>query len=822
MAENIDKPDVSEVWASNADPDDIFNPDVGGGSNPPIPGIPGKTEKGWEATDIPPHQYFNYEQNRQGEFNSHVNIEGTPVWDENTPYIESSLAKDPTDRRVYRSLEGTVANPNQGNQPSLNLDKWKKQIETELEIVVTPTNVSPINSVEVVDTTPTLTASDFRTILNVAHGASEFRVARDAAMTDLIALSGTLGAVTTWDVTPALATGDDYYWDVRYQNADGTWSERSTSTGFTIPEAAIQTPTNLTPTDLDTSVTDTVNLTADAFLSTPASTHVASQWQITTDVNFITIDFDSGEDAINLTSFTQAGLALNLTTYYWRVRYKSDTLGWSSFSAPFSFTTVTETIQQPTNLTPTNGTVDVGGSVQLTADAFTFIGGPQTHTASQWQAGNSDFSTVYFDSGEDAVNLETINATGYPEGTTTVYWRVRYKGSVTGFSVWSNPFTFVTKAVFSTFLTTWDGTTDGATVNSSFGLTPTDTKDFIRTSNNKAVYLRSDGSNIDLELVSRSGVSLSLSTLAVAPNGTLVSAQIEPLDDPDTFILVWGVNAVSSTIIYAAVLTISGSAITKETEAAIFSVSGSGTSSVGSLTNLGNGDRVLLSYTDDSLNDIIYRVLTVNPGFTVATGSTNSAKTITGLSSLNVNRTAQGRMAFTSADNLAVIILENSTTAKVFSLVATGNSVAATLEYTKIFPTSLESVNNMFRTVEGTYVLNITYKTGGTTNFKTRTVIDAAFTDVTSTTFAGTGSATPQRAIGTPLIGGGYMDTTQSNTANDIQTITASSATPTITVTKSNSSDGTMEFVSMEEGIAIARYNISPNSFYTYQVLNGQ
>lgn len=459
------KPEMVRVWAVNADSADILDPDL----DTPGPGKedagPGKVEKGWDADNVPPQTWFNWEQNRQGTFNNHVNIEGIPVWDENSKYVENSYSKDPTDGRIYRSLSGTELDPNVGNQPSLNLDKWKKQIETELEVVVTPTNTAPPGGSEVVTLTPLLESSAFRTIINVPHGASEYRVARDSAMTDLVALSGALGAVEQWLVTPALAAGDDYFWDVRYQNLDGTWSERSTSTGFNIPESAVQVPTNLLPTDLDTSQTDTVILNSDAFLSTPPSVHTASQWQITTDVNFVTIDFDSGEDLINLLSFTQAGIELNLTTYYWRVRYKSDTLGWSSFSAPFSFTTVNEAVQKPTNLTPTNGTTEVGSSVQLTGDSFTSIpGGAQVHTASQWQVGNSDFSVIYFDSGTDAVNLETISATGYPEGTTTAYWRVRYQGDITGFSEWSTPFTFVTVAVFADWLN-WDGLSDGVFVS---------------------------------------------------------------------------------------------------------------------------------------------------------------------------------------------------------------------------------------------------------------------------------------------------------------------------------------------------------------------
>jgi len=342
---------------------------------------------------------------------------------------------------------------------------------TGASIILTPVATSPINGFETVDLTPDLIASAFRTTLNAAHAASEFRVATDVGMSNIVTSSGVIGALENWVVAPSLTTGEDFYWDVRYQNVDGDWSSRSTPASFTIPESAVQVPTNQTPLDADTNQTDVVTLVADAFASAPASVHTASQWQISTDNTFAIIDFDSGIDGVNLLSFTQAGVVLNETVYYWRVRYQSDTLGWSGFSPVFSFTTVNESVQKPTNLLPINADTDISSSVQLTGDSFTSIpGGSQTHTASQWQVGNSDFSTIYFDSGTDAINLESITATGLVEGTLTHYWRVRYKGDITGFSEWSTPFTFVTKVNFIDW-DNWDGTTDGIDYEANLDVT---------------------------------------------------------------------------------------------------------------------------------------------------------------------------------------------------------------------------------------------------------------------------------------------------------------------------------------------------------------
>ncbi len=448
----VEKPDVNDVWASTALPINITDPDID---------IPGKTTEGWLGTDIPPHTTFNWEQNRQGQFNKHVNVEGMPVWDADTDYLLNSYSKDPTTGRLYRSLTGTELAPNQGNQPSLSGAEWKELIETELELVVSPTNLAPSNGTLVADLTPKLVTSEYRSLYGLNHRDSEYRVARDAAMTDLVYLSGSLGPVEEHTVALPLAADDTYYFDARYQDEDGSWSARSTPTSFDIPLTVVQTPNPQTPANGDVSVTDVVQLTADAFMSLPVSVHSASQWQISTDPTFATVDFDSGEDLINLTSYTQSGLSLT-TPYYWRVRYKSNTIGFSNYSEVFNFNTIAAGVGTPTNIFPSDTTSGIGSSIALSASSFAAVPvGSQTHVASQWQiALDESFTDIVFDSGEDTFNRESIIATGTVSGVTTHYWRVRYKGSTTGWSPYSAFTTFITVQSFSDWIT-WDGTNDG-------------------------------------------------------------------------------------------------------------------------------------------------------------------------------------------------------------------------------------------------------------------------------------------------------------------------------------------------------------------------
>jgi hypothetical protein len=491
-------------------------------------------------------------------------------------------------------------------------------------VILTPTATSPVNGVETVNTTPTLVASAFRTTLNAEHADSEFRVASNSNMTSIVVTSPTLGAVESWVVSPALTIGTTYYWDVRYKDVDGTWSSRSVAAEFAIPSSAVQVPTNTSPTNANTNQTDTVTLTADAFASTPSSTHTASQWQISTDNTFASINFDSGIDTSNLTSFTQAGVELNETTYYWRVRYQSDTIGWSGFSSVFSFTTVNESVQKPTNLTPVNSATGVDSVVQLTGDSFTAIpSGNETHAASQWQVGNSDFSTIHFDSGTDAVNLETISATGHPENTTS-YWRVRYQGSTTGFSEWSTPFTFASVASYVDWLA-YDESSDGVESNlASTGLNngiDANAIDMVKIDTNKLFCIYADDTGaIQAVVVTTSGLTPTVGT-AVQVNASSNTKRIRVIKlDTNKVMVITG----RTKEITCVVMTISGTVPTAYTPLVV-EVSDSNSNGKFDVASAGV-DSAVCMFRDSSSNVSCLAVAV--SGNTISIGSAVTVKTM--------------------------------------------------------------------------------------------------------------------------------------------------------------------------------------------------
>lgn len=102
----ISKPDVNQVWASAGE---VLKP------------TDSKIQQGWEA-EIPPRQYFNYIDNRQDQFNAHVNQMGIPLWDIVTEYQINTSKVQGSDGRIYvAKVTHTGHNPT----TDYNNDYWK-------------------------------------------------------------------------------------------------------------------------------------------------------------------------------------------------------------------------------------------------------------------------------------------------------------------------------------------------------------------------------------------------------------------------------------------------------------------------------------------------------------------------------------------------------------------------------------------------------------------------------------------------------------------------------------------------------------------------
>ena len=96
--------------------------------------------------------------------------------------------------------------------------------------------------------------------------------------------------------------------------------------------------------------------------ATGGTSHVASRWQICLFSNFVTMAWDSGEDAAHLAAVNvPAGVLSNNLRYFWRVSYKSGGGAWTSWSAPTWFKT--ETQVQTITLTASQNALIRSGSV---------------------------------------------------------------------------------------------------------------------------------------------------------------------------------------------------------------------------------------------------------------------------------------------------------------------------------------------------------------------------------------------------------------------------------------------------------------------------
>lgn len=82
------KPDVNNLWA---------------GAGSAIQPSAAKIAQGWIA-EIPDFEFENWIQNRQDQFNAHVNQYGIPVWDATTEYVANKSYVQGSDGEIYRAL----------------------------------------------------------------------------------------------------------------------------------------------------------------------------------------------------------------------------------------------------------------------------------------------------------------------------------------------------------------------------------------------------------------------------------------------------------------------------------------------------------------------------------------------------------------------------------------------------------------------------------------------------------------------------------------------------------------------------------------------
>ena len=256
---------------------------------------------------------------------------------------------------------------------------------------------------------------------------------------------------------PFILVYDTTSWElVDFDNSDIYYSKSLVISDSLTNREYIERPTNIFPTIDSKSLSSGQLLQASEF--NPISylnnnitdIHEFSEWRVISSNNEIVHSSTSSDNLISYeipNSFFET-----IGSYEWQVRYKGQQLGWSLWSERSSFTTSMSNIVQPTNLTPTNGSIDVEEQPTLTSDAFSVNNDTDNHKYSQWKVWKKETDDIYtliYNSGAVTASTSHQIPKGFLLGGdgTTVYeykWSVRYRGENIDWSDWSTETTFTT------------------------------------------------------------------------------------------------------------------------------------------------------------------------------------------------------------------------------------------------------------------------------------------------------------------------------------------------------------------------------------------
>lgn len=222
-----------------------------------------------------------------------------------------------------------------------------------------------------------------------------------------------------------LSTNTQHYWRVNATNPIGT-SDWSTTWSFTTISAAPAVPVLQSPATGATGIARDPDLTWNAAIG--ADTYTL-QVSVNQDLSTPVID----QSDITGTSFPASGLTNN-TKYYWRVN-ATNTIGTSSWSEVWDFTTIVAIPAAPTLLSPADGATGISIDTTLAWNAST-----NATTYTLQVSLTPAFSSF-------VVNQSNISATSYEvtglSNNQQYYWRVN-ASNAGGTSAWSSTWHFTT------------------------------------------------------------------------------------------------------------------------------------------------------------------------------------------------------------------------------------------------------------------------------------------------------------------------------------------------------------------------------------------
>lgn len=427
-----------------------------------------KIQTGW-LPEIPTRQNFNWLDNRQDQFNAHVNQHGIAVWDSNTDYIAGKSYTQGSDGLIYRSkVDNRGINPvvdtgfvswevafvtpdgYVGGKRFVGFESFSTSFTATANhryFVSAPSSVTLPTTANQGDAVVVAKRSDIVVMVGQFSLSNEdmatfvfdnnmwVRVSDSLDDNNSVTLSGPVIATQGSTVNYTI-TNFNSFSQYSVGTSVGTISRTDGVITLVVPNPTTATQINMTvtrdentslfliavgaqsiatpvltyPSEGQSSVELSPTLQSSAFATVPAgqTTHQSSQWEISADSDFTTLLFDSGADTVNKTSIQVPSGVLSISqTYYARVRHTGVALGTSGWSPTRTFTTTDRFVVTPT-VNVTGGPSSVSNTPTITTSAFSVSSGTDTHVSTNWQILLASNSNVVWQSLGNTANKTSI------------------------------------------------------------------------------------------------------------------------------------------------------------------------------------------------------------------------------------------------------------------------------------------------------------------------------------------------------------------------------------------------------------------------------
>lgn len=207
-----------------------------------------------------------------------------------------------------------------------------------------PTITSPANNATGINTTISITSSNFATSdPSDSHKSSDWQLSTSSSFSPLLkSETGSLSNKTSWLVS-GLTNDKTYYVRVKHTGSVSGSTAWSVVSSFKTKSpdvvGSVAKPSITSPSSGSTGLNTSFTVTGSAFSSgASGDSHNSSDWEVATDIGFGAVVKSSADNTTSKTSWPVGGLTAG-STYYIRVRYKGVKGGLSPWSDGVMFTT---------------------------------------------------------------------------------------------------------------------------------------------------------------------------------------------------------------------------------------------------------------------------------------------------------------------------------------------------------------------------------------------------------------------------------------------------------------------------------------------------